>query len=76
MMMIIKARLFKKVDSGLTIKEIFNSLKLNYQTVARIVNCYLTNGSVEPKKRGGDSCSKLFIVQKDQILSWLDKNCS
>ena len=70
------SRIFSKVDIRLTIKQISEVLELNYETAARIVKCYLTSGSVQSKKGISKKCLKLSIEQRQEILTWLDKNCS
>jgi transposase len=70
-----REKILSKIKQGVSTKAISDALELNYWTVLKIVNNYQLSGHTNTKKLGGDRCSKLDNVKKNQIRKWVDKNC-
>ena len=49
---------------------------LKYQTVNSIIKRYLKTGEILVKKRGGDRRSKLSLEIKQQLLNYVDEECT
>jgi len=71
-----REKICKAYNNGNSINTICKAFDIKRTTVHEIVKKFLNSGLTESQRKGGNRPCKLNDEDKQQILEWVDKNCS
>ncbi|KAF7692937.1 Paired box protein Pax-2a [Cucumispora dikerogammari] len=71
-----RRRIVEKSLEGHSTLSISDMLNIKYQSISTISRKYYRIGEVMPTRRGGDRRSKLTDTIKEQVLEYVDQDCT
>ena len=71
----LRERIINSFNKGFRVKDIGLMFKVNPKTVSKICQTYVKTNVIH-KRKGGHRRPKLNDIQKDQIMDWIEENCT